>query len=242
MVGTGATAVQIVPEIAGEVAELIVFQRNPVWVGPKKDPEYTPEERNEFRNDPAAMTKLRSALYDAWESISIDLHRAGTAVNGNAEQQARAEIRRSVSNPELAEALTPNHNFTCKRATVSNSYYATFDKKNVRLVTGAVESLTPSGLVSSGQSYDADVIIFATGFRAFNITNEIDLTGIDGVRLERPWRDRVTSYKTVMIHDFSNLFLMMDPNGTGLHSALQTIEAQADYIVGAVQQMKRAAE
>ena len=239
VVGTGATAVQIVPEIADQVDELYVFQRSPVWVGPKKDPEYTVEERAEFRSNPAAVKELRHALYEAWESSSADLHRAGTAINTNAEQRAREQIKRSVSDPEIANALTPDHNFTCKRATISNRYYATFDKDNVTLVCGAVDALTKSGLVASGQNYDVDVIVFATGFKAFNIANEIELTGVGGLPLAEAWKDRVTSFKTVMIHNFPNLFLMMGPNGTGLHSALQTIEAQADYVVRVVQQIKR---
>lgn len=239
VVGTGATAVQIVPEIADQVDELYVFQRSPVWVGPKKDPEYTVEERAEFRSNPAAVKELRHALYEAWESSSADLHRAGTAINTNAEQRAREQIKRSVSDPEIANALTPDHNFTCKRATISNRYYATFDKDNVTLVCGAVDALTKTGLVASGQNYDVDVIVFATGFKAFNIANEIELTGVGGLPLAEAWKDRVTSFKTVMIHNFPNLFLMMGPNGTGLHSALQTIEAQADYVVRVVQQIKR---
>ncbi len=239
VVGTGATAVQIVPEIADRVDELFVFQRSPVWVGPKKDPEYTEEERAEFRSNPAAVQKLRHDLYESWESISIDLHRAGTTVNSNAEQRARQQIQRSVADPAVAAALTPDHNFTCKRATISNSYYGTFDKANVTLVTGPVDAMTQTGVVSSGESFAVDVVVFATGFKAFNIANEIDLTGVDSLPLAEAWRNRVTSYKTVMVHGFPNLFLMMGPNGTGLHSALQTIEAQADYVVGMVEQMRR---
>ena len=239
VVGTGATAVQIVPEIADQVAELFVFQRSPVWVGPKKDPQYTSEELAEFRTNPSAVKELRRALYEAWETSSVDLHRAGTAVNSNAEQRAREQIQRSVSDPELAKALTPDHNFTCKRATISNRYYATFDKLNVTLVCGEVDALTRTGLNASNQSYDVDVIVFATGFKAFNIANEIELTGVGGLPLAQAWQNRVTSFRSVMIHDFPNLFLMMGPNGTGLHSALQTIEAQADYIVRMVRQLDR---
>lgn len=238
VVGTGATAVQIVPQLADQVEALLVLQRSPVWVGPKKDPEYTAEERAEFRRNPEAVQKLRQGLYDAWESLSIDLHRAGTDVNADAEQRARQKIERSVSDPQLAKALTPDHNFTCKRATVSNDYYATYDKDNVTLISGTVERITPKGLVAAGTSHDVDVIVYATGFKAFNIANEIDLTGVGGLRLAQAWDKRVTSFKTVMIHDFPNLFLMMGPNGTGLHSALQTIEAQGDYVVRMVEQMR----
>lgn len=239
IIGTGATTVQLAPEIADQVEELIVFQRSPVWVGPKKDPEYTEEERAEFRSNPAAMQKLRQGLYDGWESTSIDLHRAGTAVNTNAELRARENIKRSVSDPEVAKALTPDHNFTCKRATVSNRYYPTFEKTNVTLVAGAVDALTPTGVTSSGQSFEVDVVIYATGFKAFNIANDIELAGVNGLNLGEVWKDRVTSYRTAMIHGFPNFFLMMGPNGTGLHSALQQIEVQADYATHMVGQLRK---
>lgn len=239
VVGTGATAVQIVPEIAEQVEELFVFQRSPVWVGPKKDPEYSETERAEFRRNPAAMTSLRQNLYQSWESLSIDLHRPGTPVNASAEKRAREQIQRSVSDPAVAKALTPDHNYTCKRATISNRYYATFDRDNVTLACAAVQGLTTNSVVAANQSFDVDVVIFATGFRAFNIANEIDLTGAGGLRLADAWRRRVTSFKTVMVAGFPNLFLMMGPNGTGLHSALQTVEAQAAYAVRWVQRMRR---
>jgi len=239
VVGTGATAVQVVPEIADEVAELIVFQRNPVWVGAKRDPEYTAEERAEFRANPAAMRALRKKLYDSWEVTSVALHTEGSEVNQTAEERARRLIEHSVSDPELVHALTPDHNFACKRPTISNSYYATFDKPNVLLVPHAVEEMTATGVVCAGEHFEVDVLVYATGFKPFNVTNEMDVTGVGGLRLAEVWRDQVTSYKSVMVHDFPNLFLMMGPNGTGLQSALQTIEPQSDYAVRAIQHLER---
>lgn len=238
VVGTGATAVQIVPEIADKVAQLMVFQRHPVWVGAKKDPEYSDAEREEFRSNPTALKNIREDLWQLWETTSVELHQAGSYVNTTAETRAREQIERSVSDPEVAKALTPDHNFACKRPTISNRYYQTYDKENVTLITGAVESLTQSGVVSNGQHYEVDIVIFATGFKAFNITNEIDVTGIGGLPLAEAWQEQITSYKSVMIHDFPNLFMMMGPNGTGLQSALQCIEPQADYAVRAVEKMR----
>lgn len=238
VIGTGATAVQIVPEIADTVAELIVFQRSPVWVGPKRDDEYTEAEREEFRVNPEAMRRLRRELWEAWEHASTELHREGTEVNKTAEAKARQMIERSVSDPELADALTPQHNFACKRPTISNRYYATFDQPNVVLVTGGVDALTPKGLVSSGYEYDADVIVYATGFKPFNVTNEIELTGVGGLSLADAWREEVTSYKSVMVHDFPNLFFLMGPNGTGLQSALQTVEPAADFAVRVIRELR----
>jgi len=238
VVGTGATAVQLVPEIADSVAELIVFQRSPVWVGPKKDPEYTAAEREEFRTNPDALSEIREQLYDLWEPTSVELHRAGSEVNTMAEDRARRVIEQSVADPDLAAALTPDFNFACKRPTMSNRYYSTFDKANVTLVAGPVDALTNCAVVSSGVDHDVDVVIFATGFKPFNVTHEIDVTGVDGVALAEIWTEEVTSYKSVMVHDFPNLFFMMGPNGTGLQSALQTIEAQAAYAVGVLKQMR----
>jgi len=239
IVGTGATAVQIVPEIADEVAELFVFQRNPVWVGAKKDPGYSKEQRSEFASNPDALKEVRRELYTSWENTSIELHTAGTQINAMAESRARQQIEESVSDPILARALTPDHNFACKRPTISSRYYATYDRHNVTLVTAAVDSLTASGVVSADQHYAVDVVVFATGFKAFNITNEINVLGVDGLPLANVWQEQVTSYKSVMVHDFPNLFLMMGPNGTGLQSALQTIEPQADFAVRAITQMNR---
>jgi cation diffusion facilitator CzcD-associated flavoprotein CzcO len=239
VIGTGATAVQLVPEIAERAGELIVFQRSPVWVGAKKDPEYTEAEREEFRTDPDALKRLRQKLWESWEFTSVELHREGTEINKMAESRARQMIERSVSDPELAAALTPDHNFACKRPTISNRYYATFERPNVLLVTSGVDSLDPEGLVSDGHHYDADAIVFATGFKPFNVTNEIDVTGVDGLPLEQAWGDEITSYKSVMVHDFPNLFFLMGPNGTGLQSALESIEPAADFAVRTIQQMSR---
>lgn len=239
VVGTGATAVQLVPELADVAAELVVFQRSPVWVGPKKDPEYTDAEREKFRTDPAALKEIRDQLYNLWEGTSVELHRAGTHVNTTAEARARHEIEHAVTDPDLAKALTPDFNFACKRPTLSSRYYQTFERDHVRLVPGSVDSLTASAVVSGGLHHDVDVVIFATGFKPFNVTHEIALTGVDGLALGQVWSDEVTSYKSVMVHDFPNLFFMMGPNGTGLQSALQTIEAQAAYAVAAVEQMRQ---
>jgi len=240
VVGTGATAVQLIPEIADDVTELIVFQRNPVWVGAKKDLEYSEEERENFRTNPEALKAIRQELYDSWEKTSVELHRAGTQINTMAEERAREQIKRSVSDPKLVQTLTPDHNFACKRPTISSQYYATFEKANVTLVSGAVESFTTTGVNCQGKDYAVDIVIFATGFEAFNISNQVELFGLNGLPLTEVWRDRVTSYKSVMINGFPNFFLMMGPNGTGLQSALQTIEAQADYAVNAMKEMQSA--
>ena len=239
VVGTGATAVQVVPEIAKKVASLTVFQRSPVWVGEKSDPAYSSEEQREFTQNPAAMKKHRWDLWQRWETEGVDMATAGSYANTESERRARLHIDKSVQNPELAALLTPDYNFTCKRPTLSNVYYSSFAQDHVHLVTEGVQAFTKTGLVTSEKEYEFDVVILATGFKALNITSNINIKGVGGLSLEDAWRDRVTSYRSVMVHNFPNFFMLMGPNGGGLTSALQMIEQQSRFAVHSLQRMSK---
>ncbi|PCI32502.1 MAG: 4-hydroxyacetophenone monooxygenase [Alphaproteobacteria bacterium] len=237
VVGTGATAVQCIPEIAKEAESLYVFQRSPVWVGPKNDPFYSEEEKADFNNDPVALKKHRWDLWKSWETTGLDMVKAGSAINMTAERRARDLIKRSLVNPELAKKLTPDYNFTCKRPTFSNNYYSTFELDNVHLVTSGVDNVTETGLTSAGQNFDVDVIIFATGFKPFNIALEIDLIGLKGMSLDETWKTHINSYQSIMVRDLPNFFMMLGPNSGGLTSTLQMIEQQSKYILKAINKM-----
>jgi cation diffusion facilitator CzcD-associated flavoprotein CzcO len=239
VIGTGATTVQCVPEIAKKAKQLFVFQRSPVWVGPKSDPEYTEEEKNAFRQDPILLKKHRWELWRNWETTGLDMVKAGSDINTLSERRARDLIDRSISDPELANRLTPDYNFTCKRPTFSNTYYAAFEQANVELITGPLDSITEQSVVSCGREIELDVLVMATGFKPFNITNEVTLTGIDGKSLADLWQDKITSYKSIMVSGLPNFFIMLGPNSGGLTSTLQMIEQQAKYIIEAISVMKK---
>ena len=239
VVGTGATAVQCVPEIAKKAKQLFVFQRSPVWVGPKGDAEYSVAEIQAFRDDPALMKKNRWQLWRSWETTGLDMVKAGSDINKASEKRALDLIERSVSTPELASRLTPDYNFTCKRPTFSNSYYATFERPNVELVTAPIESVTSGGILAGGFERSLDVIIMATGFKPFNITHEVDFTGLHGRSLDAVWDTRITSYKSIMVRDMPNMFVMLGPNSGGLTSTLQMIEQQSKFICQAIMEMAR---
>jgi cation diffusion facilitator CzcD-associated flavoprotein CzcO len=240
VIGTGATAVQVVPELARRVGKLFVFQRSPVWVGAKKDPAYSAEQRAEFAADPTTMRRHRWQLWKEWEANGVDMATAGTWVNVTAERRARELIERSVADPQLRAALTPNHNFTCKRPTLSNDYYATFAQPHVQLVTAAVERVERDAVVSAGRRFAVDAIVYATGFKPMDITHEIDVRGLGRVSLREAWQERIASYRSVMVRGFPNLFVMMGPNSAGLTSALQMIEQQSKYIVRAIAKLRAA--
>ncbi|MCV6625234.1 MAG: NAD(P)/FAD-dependent oxidoreductase, partial [Cellvibrionaceae bacterium] len=238
VIGTGATAVQCVPELAKEVAELYVFQRSPVWVGPKSDPVYSEEEKQAFRDDPNKLHQHRWTLWRNWETTGLDMVRAGSDINTLSERRARELIARSVQSPELAAKLTPEYNFTCKRPTFSNDYYATYEKPNVHLLTSPIEAISASSISCDGVELDVDVVVLATGFKPFNITNEVDIYGSGGVALSQLWQDRISSYKSMMVPGLPNFFFMLGPNSGGLTSILQMIERQSDYIMRTLEMMQ----
>ncbi len=239
MIGTGATAVQAAPEVAEIASSFHLFQRSPIWCGPKRDEPYPSTVQDDFERDPDALRRHRWDLWNAWESNGADLLHAGTDANVAAEAMARKNIEMHVDDPELIELLTPRYNITCKRPTFSNRYYPMFNRENVHLETHGIDEIVPEGIRSGGRVIPLDVIIFATGFRPFDITSEIDVRGLDGFSLADAWAERICSYRSVMVHGFPNLFLLLGPNSAGLTSALQMIEAGARFAADVIAEVER---
>lgn len=231
MIGTGATAVQSAPEVAKVARDFHLFQRSPIWCGPKNDRPYADEAQQGFNDDPGLLRQHRWGLWRSWETSGVDIMKSGTVANSAAMDSARQNIEESISDPNLIARLTPDYNITCKRPTFSNDYYPMFNRPNVHLVTDEIQRVTPEGIQTSGEHIDMDVLILATGFKAFNITNEIDISGLDGLTLNEAWSQRISSYQTVMAHRFPNLYLLLGPNSAGLTSSLQMIEAAASFAV-----------
>ncbi|MGE0830092.1 MAG: flavin-containing monooxygenase [Hyphomonadaceae bacterium] len=238
IVGTGATTVQCGPKVAEIADRLYVFQRTPVWVAAKKNPPISAEEQELLRRDFSALRKKRWDLWKTWESTGLEMVTPGSALNRKAEALAVKHLRAQVRDPDLAAALTPNYNFTCKRPTSSNEYYAMFNQPNVELVQEAIARIEPEAIVTeSGRRAPIDVLIMATGFKSFDITNELDIRGEGGVSLREVWGDRIVSYQTVMAPQMPNLFLLFGPNSGGLTSAYEFIEAACGYIIKAIKYM-----
>jgi cation diffusion facilitator CzcD-associated flavoprotein CzcO len=239
MIGTGATAVQAAPALAEAARGFYLFQRTPSWVGPKMDPVYTDRQRAEFASNPDALRRHRWELWRQWESTGQDLFTAGTPLNQLIEKRARENIKNHVEDPGLVERLTPEYNVTCKRPTISDKYYPIFNHDNVHLVTEAIDSVTPNGLrLRSGEEIGLDIIVYATGFKPFDITTEVEFVGLGGLNLAEAWSNGITTYRTVMVHGFPNLFLLLGPNTAGLNSGLQMIEAATKYALNVISGLK----
>ncbi len=235
VIGTGASAIQFVPQIAPKVAELAVFQRTPPWIVPKRDREITGAEHWMLEHVPAAHWLRRTALYWLMESRVVGFAYA-PKVNEVLEKLVLRFIAQQVPEPELRAKLTPDYRFGCKRVLISNDYYPAMRRDNVELVTDRIERVTPRGLVTAGgREHAVDAIVCGTGFRVSEYLSPVTIVGRDGVELNDAWRTSLRNYLGITISGFPNLFLMMGPNtGLGHNSMIFMIEAQSRYATRAI--------
>ncbi|HWC21024.1 MAG TPA: NAD(P)/FAD-dependent oxidoreductase [Flexivirga sp.] len=228
VVGTGASAVQLIPEIASDVESLVVFQRSPAWVLPRNDRGYTATETRPGRAELAR---------DAEELFAARLH--GSPAAAELERTAREHLHAQVPAGRLRDSLTPDYEIGCKRAVFSNSYFPALQRPNVVLEPSALQSVDRSGVTSAdGQHHEVDVLIFATGFETTQPPFARIVTGRTGSLAEH-WSAGMTSYASTVVHGFPNLFVLDGPNSAlGHHSAFEVIEAQFDYVLGALDHLR----
>jgi cation diffusion facilitator CzcD-associated flavoprotein CzcO len=235
VVGSAASSVQLVPEVAKVAAQLVVFQRTAIWVLPKDDRPYTDEDRERFRTDPTAMAELRRKLERSVNEMM-------TFSNPEFLAQARAaglENLSVVEDEETRDKLTPKVPWGSRRPIVSNVYYPTFNRENVELVTDPIAEITPNGVVTTdGREHRVDVIVYATGFDTTRYLTAVTVTGRDGRTLNEAWADDPAAYLGVVTAGFPNLFMLYGPN-TNNGSILQMLEYQAEFVVRFVQFMEK---
>ncbi len=235
VIGTGASSIQLVPELAKRVARLDVFQRTPPWIVPKQDRETTARERWAFAHVPGAHWLRRSTLYWLLESRVLVFMYSKT-IHELGEKMARQHLVRQVPDPALRARLTPNYQLGCKRILISNDYYPALQRDNVDLVTDAITEVTARGVrTADGREREVDAIICGTGFRTFDYLASMAITGRDGIDLRDAWRTTARNYLGITVSGFPNMFLLMGPNtGLGHNSMIFMIEAQARYATAAI--------
>lgn len=240
VIGTGASSIQVIPQIAPDVAELTIFQRTPPWILPKHDPEFSESAQDRFERRPRLARLYRSSIYWRNEARSI----AFTTYPGMlkaAQLVARKHIRSQVSNPELREQLTPDYTMGCKRVLASSDYYPTFTRDNVHLVTTDIERVEPKAVVTTdGRRHEVDVLVLGTGFDVTGSFAFLDITGRDGRRLEKDWALGMEAYLGTTVVGYPNLFTLVGPNtGLGHTSMLIMIEAQVDLVIETLKERDR---
>lgn len=238
VIGTGASAIQMVPQIAPEVARLSLFQRTPAWVIPKPDHAIGRRARSLYARVPALQQIVRAAIYWQLEVRALGFSRP--RILRLAEPIARHHIARSVRDPQLRAALTPDYRMGCKRILLSNDYYPALQRPNVAVITDAIAGVEPTGIRTvDGVLHEVDTIVLGTGFRVSEYLSQIKIHGAGGRDLNDTWRDGPGAYLGITVAGFPNLFLLMGPNtGLGHNSMIFMIEAQARYTLQCIQALR----
>lgn len=242
VVGVGSTAAQVVPTIAPRVKQMYVFQREPGWVLPKGDRDYTPDEEDRLAQ-PLRYRWRRYSTFVAFERSQLGgaIYRPGTRPHIEAERVAR-ELIDSVfaDRPDLRAAVTPDYVFSGKRRVVSDDFYPALLRDNVELVPRAVESLTATGIVDSdGVERQVDAVIMATGFTASQYLSSIEVTGRDAHDLHEVWRDGAFAFLGMTVPGFPNFYMLYGPNTNGGAPVTYFHERQAKYVVDDVKRLTR---
>jgi cation diffusion facilitator CzcD-associated flavoprotein CzcO len=232
VIGTGASAIQIIPELVKTADFVKVFQRTPGWVTPR--PDYKTPEWNKtvFRKIPAAQTAMRRALFWTHESMALAVI-WNSPLTKIAEQLAKGHLNRQVKDAWLRRQLTPDFKIGCKRVLVSNDYYPALQKPNCKLITWPIVQITENGVQTmEGVEHAVDCIVFATGFDVCKSGTPFPITGLNGRNLDEEWSRGAQAYKSINVSGFPNLFFTFGPNsGPGHNSALVYMESQIDYAV-----------
>jgi cation diffusion facilitator CzcD-associated flavoprotein CzcO len=245
IIGTGASAVQVIPEIAPIVKHLTVFQRTPIWCFPKFDAPLSPGARRAMRI-PGGKTVQR-LLSQAFVELTFALPAQYFTVNPMAKNMAqvgKAYLRKQVNDPVVRDKLTPRYDVGCKRPGFHNTYLSTFNRDNVRLVTEPIDKITGSGVTTAdGETHDVDVVILATGFQVLDVDAlTFEITGAGGRSLAAFWeRNRMQAYEGVSVPGFPNFFTVCGPYGYVGSSFFALIEMQSHHIVRCLKRAKHRA-
>ncbi len=234
VIGTGASAVQLIPAIAEEAEHVTVFQRTPIWCLPKLDVPLPGLLHGALRR-PRLRSAARRASQGFVEATFVaPAHRHRPPVMRLVERAARAWIRHEVTDPQLQDQLTPRYAIGCKRPSFHNTYLATFNRPDVTLETDPIARITPVGVQTrTGTLHEIDVLVLATGFKVFDEGNlpKFPVTGRDGADLGTYWqRERYRTYEGVSVSGFPNWFAVFGPYGYNGASYFTLIEAQTAHI------------
>ena len=237
VIGTGSTATQVISALVNQDdIDVTVFQRTPQWLVKMDDRQFSPEEKQRFKNQPWRMKlirKMSAIVYslgtkaltcDSW--LDKQIHKL-------MEWNARRYLETAVNDPVLRAKLTPAYKFGCKRVVINAKYYDAIQQPNAHLVTDAIECIETNGIrTKDGTLHELDVLVFATGFDAAAFMRPMEFVGKNGVTIEKAWQKKITAYRSMFLPDFPNFFLMLGPNSPiGNQSVIEISEHQTAYVL-----------
>ncbi|SDD71229.1 flavin-containing monooxygenase [Nocardioides lianchengensis] len=235
VIGTGASAIQLVPGIVDRVAAMTVFQRSAPYVVPKPDQAYHPRHHRLFRRFPALVRAERRAWF--WLTERFNAALSGDSLISRPLLATlrlawRGHLRRQVSDPALRRRLVPDYALGCKRLLFSNDWYRALDRRHVDVVTEEVTGLEPTGVrTADGRLHEVDAVVWGTGFAATRFLDPLTVTGVAGRDLHEAWSDGARAHLGLSVPGFPNLFCIYGPNtNLGGSSIINMLEAQAGYV------------
>lgn len=240
VIGTGASAIQVVPEIAALAAHLTLFQRTPPWIMPKGDHAIPDDAKARYRRWPLMRRLERARLFWLHELRALLGFTKVSKLTRQAEALARRHLAKAVPDAALRARLTPDYRLGCKRVLISDDYYPTLQRANVTLEAGAIARITPDGVVmADGTAHRLDAIVYATGFDVTGSFSRMNLAGRDGRRLADAWADGMAAYQGITVAGFPNFFMLVGPNtGLGHNSIIAMIEVQVRHVLDCLQTLR----
>ena len=242
IIGSGASAAQVIPAIAPHVKHLHVFQRTPHWVLPRPDHVFSATQRKLLANK-FVYNGLRASIYWTLETRMIGFKYSKTALNLFAQKEATRFLKRKVKDPVLRAKLTPDYTIGCKRIILSSCLYPALTRENVSLNSKeqGVKEMTETGIVTEdGQQLDLDLIVYSTGYDATDGLISYPVIGKEGKLLSDVWSEYPRAYLGTTVPDFPNFFIVTGPNtGIGHTSAIFVIESQMNYIMKCIGLIKK---
>jgi cation diffusion facilitator CzcD-associated flavoprotein CzcO len=240
VVGSGCSAIQVVPAIQPLVAQLDVYQRSPGWTLPKMDFEYSPRAQAIFKRFPTLRRLDRASVFAFQEFAAAALtHKRWLLPVLRA--VGRRQIDSAISDPELRRKVTPSDEFGCKRIMLTDEWYPTLTEPNVELVAERIEAVTPGGIRdASGAERPTDVIVLATGFASHDFVAPMEIVGVGGRSLAEEWAEVARAYLGLSVPGFPNMFLLYGPNTNGgSGSVVNTLECGIGHVLAALRELER---
>jgi cation diffusion facilitator CzcD-associated flavoprotein CzcO len=241
VIGTGCSAIQVVPAVQPIVAQVDVYQRSPGWTLPKMDFEYSDRAKELFERFPLLQRLDRAAIFGFQELAALGMTRQPWLLRAF-QAVAKRMIDRAIDDPELRRKVTPTDSMGCKRIMLTDDWYPTLAEPNVGLITDRIETITPSGIRTQdrvARAYDA--IVLATGFKTHGFVAPMEVIGTGGRSLAQVWDGLPRAYLGMSVRGFPNMFLLYGPNTNGgSGSVVSTIEAGAGHVIAALDELARA--
>lgn len=240
VIGTGASAIQFVPEVAKQAKKVRLFQRSAAYVIPKPDRPYSRAEQKLMERLPLIQQLDRGRVYVQNETRVVGFT-ALQSVMKIYRLLFKRYLKKCISDPTLREKLTPDYPMGCKRILISNDYFQAIERHGIEVYTGGVGGITETGVEDAdGHHHDADVLIFGTGFQATDFLAPMTILGRGGQDLNDAWRDGAEAYLGISVHGFPNLFMLYGPNtNLGHNSIVYMLESQIAYVLSAVEALQR---